>query len=188
MIENTETLEQISVPFPQKKRARENGAYFDKKSRKWFIPKKIDADKANILRNLCTTKEEARVVEISEQDIPKNENILMNNDAFNWEQIILSNISLEAALAIMKHGLPNDTETRARLLQVLGNRCPGQYDIEYDSMIKCSEIFANVYPTERIQSLVESVIGGDGRPFMEIINSANISNEEKALLLFVIPL
>jgi hypothetical protein len=95
--------------------------------------------------------------------------------------------TLKMALQVKEHGLPALSEERAKVLRILGNRSLDQYPITYDGMISCSDTFRAVYPEEKMIGLVRKVITG-AKPYMEEIRQSDLSEEEKALLYFALPM
>lgn len=183
----------IEVPFEKKAKARELGIIFNKTDRKWYIPDGISVDRELVIRNLLLLTEEPILSEPTnneqEEFVQPNKELLSLNQSMieTWENLIASEEPLKIALAIKEIGMPADTQLRTRLLKILGLRRPGDYPITYDGMFICSESFASIYTEEYVSTLVAKVITG-AKPYTEEIKEADITEEEKALLLFILPL
>ena len=194
MVREFEGLERIEVPFPKKKTARENGAVFGT-DHNWYIPKDLDEDKKSILRSLASETivtenndlASTKTDEIADTSIAPDPEQYSPYDDEVFREAIDSENSLRAALAIQEHGLPTDPQIRTKLLTVLGKRGNGQYDIRYGSMLSISPVFAATYNTTRIAELIQHTVNGSQR-YDEAVTDSDISEEEKALLRFVLPL
>ncbi len=193
-------MERIVVPFEKKAKARELGVIFNKTDRNWYLPEGIEVDRKLAIENLL--KEESVFPESVENEIcdltnnktqedliTPNEELLSLNQSMaeTWENLISSEEPLKIALAIKEIGMPADAQLRTRLLKILGLRRPGDYPITYDGMLICSESFASLYTEEYVSALVAKVITG-AKSYTEEIKEADITEEEKALLLFILPL
>lgn len=193
-------MERIVVPFEKKAKARELGIIFNKTDRNWYLPEGIEVDRKLAIENLL--KEESVFPESVENEIcdltnnktqedliTPNEELLSLNQSMaeTWENLISSEEPLKIALAIKEIGMPADAQLRTRLLKILGLRRPGDYPITYDGMLICSESFASLYTEEYVSALVAKVITG-AKSYTEEIKEADITEEEKALLLFILPL
>ena len=85
------------------------------------------------------------------------------------ENIIDGNVdTLKLAYLIKKYGLPDDTELRTKILLNLNINNEDNYKIDYFKLCDCCDNMKSNY--------------------IEEINQADISNEDKALLFFVLPL
>lgn len=198
-------MENITIPFLKKKNALELGAVFNREDRKWYIPDGIPEETKEKLRNLSMEeprslsieKTEEPVLESAVTDTDSSGHTYMRNQYYGTEtktqtsQVLLdlSEISctLEAALFVCKNGLPEDASDRVKLLKILSNRSTTQYPITYDGMVICSEEFANMYPPELLSDLCKRCITGS-RHYVEEINASDLSEEEKALLFFALPI
>ena len=109
----------------------------------------------------------------------------ITNDIF-WDNYTADD-SLQYLLSIKKQGMPSSAENRTSLLRAISNRTPGHYPITYEGMCQYSQEFAVLYSQERVLGLIRRCITG-AKPFMEEIQSSDLSPEEKALLMFVLPL
>ena len=185
-------MQEIIVPFYCKSKARNAGAYFDRESRKWFIPDDIPDENRLILQNLQYETEE-----IIEDEVPyilQEEEIEVpiilqspSNTLIDWPNIIEKQDTLQIASYIRDYGMPESEEDRTRLLTILSLRRPKEYPISYDHLLNCSEGFAALYPQSRCMELIKSCITGT-KPYTEEINHSNLSKEEKALLFFLLPM
>lgn len=193
-------MERIVVPFEKKAKARELGIIFNKTDRNWYFPEGIEVDRKLAIENLLKEEPvfpesvETEICDIvnnktQEDLITPNEELLSLNQSMTetWENLISSEEPLKIALAIKEIGMPADTQLRTRLLKILGLRRPGDYPITYDGMLICSESFASIYTEEYVSELIAKVITG-AKSYTEEIKEADITEEEKALLLFILPL
>lgn len=181
---NIPELEKISVHCSKKKIARDNGAFFDDKKHEWFIPGNISDANKKILRNLSQP-------DIEDNNCQNNNESLQNsnyNDNCDWKKVLSTTESINVAFAIKKYGLPSSSEKRTKLLTILGYRGDGQYEIDYDSMVKYSKTFAKEYSPTRIKILLEKITQSGKFSYSESINNKNITDEERAILNLVLPL
>lgn len=95
--------------------------------------------------------------------------------------------TLEAALYVYQHGMPSETEQRILLLKAMSQRALTQYPITYDGILQCCPDFAQRYPQEYLSDLCKRCITG-ARHFTEDIRISDLTEEEKALLYFALPL
>lgn len=105
------------------------------------------------------------------------------------ENIIDGNVdTLKLAYLIKKYGLPDDTELRTKILLNLNINNEDNYKIDYFKLCDCCDNFKNTYPfIEKVLPLIKDNISMKSN-YIEEINQADISNEYKALLFFVLPL
>ena len=194
MVKTYENLEKITVLFENKTTARDHGAVFGE-DRNWYIPENISEANKAILRTLDkpVTEKTVSSVSVTESDEKTTPNTQENastsmGDGYDFSKVIRLNNSLMAAYAIQRHGLPSDTETRTALLNALRRREPGQYPIEYEAMLQCSEEFARVYNEDYVTDLIRNNIKSTGKIEESVMSAENLTAEEKALLLLVLPL
>lgn len=118
------------------------------------------------------------------------ENITNNNKSF-WDTIadekILNSDKLILAVNLKKHGLPKDSHKRAVILRGLRSISDGQYPINYEGMCAYFDEFEQFYSNERVISLIKNNLTGK-QHYVTEINNSGLSEEEKELLLFVVPL
>ena len=191
----------IEVPFEKKAKARALGAVFNKDDRCWYIPDNADESTETALRNLAT-EEESLSETVCNTDISCNStenvtnNILQSEETSghyseiateDWNNLITSRDTLKIALTIRDYGMPNNETQREELLKILSIRRPGDYPVSYDGMLECSENFASLYSIERTTTLIKDCIKGE-RSYMDEIRNSNLTGEEKALLMFVLPI
>lgn len=186
-------MERIIVPFAKKKRARDLGAIFLKEGeRGWFLPDNLSEEIKETLRNLETEGDldtsghsylRQQYQETVSQPLKKQE---QENESLPGATPSSNKSTLEMALEVFQKGLPKTEEERTKVLQILGNRSPAQYPITYDGMVMCPD-FAKEYPAERLETLIKKSITG-ARHYSEEIRNADITEEEKALLFFALPL
>ena len=188
-------MKTIIVPFESKKIAHNLGAVFNQKLRIWEIPDDLDPDVAEFLSNLPEMEtddagEDDNISEI-ENNISNDKNnitpITPIHQANDWSQILQSDDTLIAAMAVRDYGLPEKEEDRTLLLKILGKRRNGDYAISYDALCGCSEIFASTYPISLITKLIQENVTAQNRYAEEIHTSMRLTDEEKALLMFALP-
>lgn len=184
----------IFVPFENKKIAKSLGAIFNQENRTWEIPDDLDPEVTDFLCNL-SEMDTSEVVEEDTDEICENKDSCTVNSSVtieihqpnDWTQILQADDTLVAAMAVRDYGLPEREEDRTSLLKILGKRRVGDYAISYDSLCGCSEAFASAYPISLITKLVQENVTAQNRYADEIRTSMRLSNEEKALLMFVLP-
>lgn len=180
----------ITVPFEKKELARSLQIKFDRTERKWYIPTELEAQTEDILKQLNDTSIIEPHIDSSEvsthSNIERISSIITHIQVNNWNEILENRNTLECALGIQKFGLPETTEQRTTLLQILGSRRDGQYPITYDGMLILSKEFEEAYSPEYVTELVQNCITGE-RPYQEEIHQSQLSEEEKALLFLVLP-
>lgn len=98
---------------------------------------------------------------------------------------LLDNITLLQVLG--ECGMPGSEEERTALLVRLRVQRMGDYPVTYEGLCHYSESFLREYPKERVVGLIKRVITG-ANPYQMEINHASISDEDKALLLLVLPM
>lgn len=118
--------------------------------------------------------------------VSKVSNVAIDYDGFDFNKILEFNDTLATAYAIKKHGLPDDPDMCTKILNNLRKRTPGQYPIDYQGMLQCSPAFEKKYNEEYVTRLIQENINNTGR-IEEMVTYANITEEEKALLLLVLP-
>ena len=120
----------------------------------------------------------------------KTKNITNNNESF-WDTIadekILNSDKLVLAVNLKKHGLPKDSHKRAVILHTLRSVSDNQYPINYEGMCVYLDEFEQLYSNERVINLIKSNLTGK-QHYVTEINNSGLSEEEKELLLFVVPL
>ena len=192
-------MEKISVAFKNKKKANDllDMLVFDKthNNRGWYIKDNVPEEKRYELRALATyipeTTETKYFVDVEvakEQPAPereKNEHDLVIE--YNWDKLLEERNPLKIALVIQEIGLPDDTDIRTKILRVLSVRQEGSYPITYDGLVNACPSFAERYPMEYLEDLLKSCITG-ARFYVEEIVSSNNTEEDKALMLFALPL
>ena len=194
-------MEKISVAFKNKKKANDllDMLIFDKTSnhRGWYIKDNVPEEKRYELRALATyipkyavdlEKYSVDVEVAKEQPAPKrekNEHDLVIE--YNWDKLLEERNLLKIALVIQEIGLPDDADIRTKILRVLSVRQEGSYPITYDGLVNACPSFAERYPMEYLENLLKSCITG-ARFYVEEIVSSNNTEEDKALMLFALPL
>ena len=173
---------QIHVPFNKKQKARDLGAVFNRVTRTWNCDEDITVqltacERADSEDINTATNENIEVIHQSEN---------LNIVDIDWEEVLGTNCNLLIAWNIQKYGMPASAELRAKILKFLSYRKNGEYPINYDGMIECSEDFRTRYPEEYLCRLVESCITG-AKSYEEEIRQSNLTDEEKALLYFALP-
>ena len=206
-------MEEIRVPFLSKKEALSLGAIFDRCSRKWFIPDGLNQEHSEKLRNLDYKTENPKEdfsghtymrqqyynwdesnhdqdsVSVSDEksqndisdSMQKEENL--PNDAY---EIPNGLSTLKAAIFIFENGMPENEQDRIKLLRALGQRNRTNYPISYEGMLSC-ESFERYYPPSLLSELCFNRITG-ARRLEDEIADMDISEEQKAFLLFALPL
>lgn len=120
----------------------------------------------------------------------KRSTIMVNKNDYSWAEImpvIDTTDNIVILQTIQTNGLPASSEERAALLRRLRVRGLGDYPITYEGVCIFSDEFLDAYPKERVITLIQRTITGK-QPYQMEINHANISEEEKALLFFVLPM
>lgn len=96
--------------------------------------------------------------------------------------------SLYLAYLVKEYGLPEDKEDRVKILLQLNKSGENIYKINYFKLCDCCKEFKDTYPfMERVLPLIQNNIKSQAS-YIEEINHSNLEDEEKALLLFVLPL
>lgn len=95
--------------------------------------------------------------------------------------------NLELVLGIKKHGLPDDAELRTKILTNFANDRDNQYKLDYEKLYNYSESFREYYPLDKVLYLIKKTITNMQNYIIDI-NHSNLSDEDKALLFFVIPM
>lgn len=195
-------MEKISVAFKNKKKANSllDMLVFDKNidTRGWYIKDDVPEDKRNELRALSTYIEEEITNDATKITESPNREIIVPNTSMNehvetivsltdWNKLLEEGNTLKIALAIQQIGLPNDEDIRTKILRKLSVRQEGVYPINYDGLINSCPDFANRYSMEYLENLLKSCITGE-RFYVEEIVTSNHTEEEKALMLFALPL
>lgn len=189
----------IQVPFLCKAKAKELGVIFNREDRHWYIEETKYEYVNNELQQYLLLRQSEFKINSHTNDYNNFEktsydNVLQNTTNYNslftendWKKIIEEDDSVIIALSIRRMGLPESEEIRTKLLKILGRRGISDYPITYDGMIRYSECFREIYPKERIKDLIKECIMGE-KPYQEEIRLSNLSEEEKALLFFVLPI
>lgn len=95
--------------------------------------------------------------------------------------------NLELVLGIKKHGLPEDEALRTKILMAFANDRDNQYKLDYEKLYNYSESFREYYPLDKVLYLIKKTITNMQNYIIDI-NHSNLTDEEKALLFFVIPM
>lgn len=115
---------------------------------------------------------------------------LESNNAF-WESFkdrdFTTIDNLELVLGIKSHNMPEDAELRTKILTNFANDRDSQYKVEYEKLYNYSEDFRDRYPLDRVLHLIKTTITNMQNYIIDI-NHSNLSEEDKALLFFVIPM
>jgi hypothetical protein len=121
-----------------------------------------------------------------------NDNSNINTDSITfWDYYKDTDMqgvdNLELVLGIKKHGLPDDAELRTKILTNFANDRDNQYKLDYEKMYNYSESFREYYPLDKVLYLIKKTITNMQNYIIDI-NHSNLSDEDKALLFFVIPM
>ena len=175
----------LNVPFQDKSLYRNAGAKFDRQARTFYAD--TDAEAQRILAEVEASKEESNkeptTVTEETPSLIANESTTPSEDY--WESHEIPDSTLLVAEAILRHGMPKTSEERARVLTALARRDDGQYPVEYAGMISASEDFRRLYDEDTVTALLRRIpAGGD---YSQQIYAATLTDEERALLLFVLP-
>lgn len=95
--------------------------------------------------------------------------------------------NLELVLGMKKHGLPEDAELRTKILTNFANDKDNQYKLDYEKLYNYSESFREYYPLDKVLYLIKKTITNMQNYIIDI-NHSDLSDEDKALLFFVIPM
>lgn len=191
-----DTRIKIEVPFHKKAKAKQYGAIFDKQTRCWYASENATEEQLQILTNLIYEEDE----DCNNDNAYNFDSFVANNElqnSFNhfnittpesfWKEVIETHNPLKLALAIQENGMPGNESQRTQILHILSLRRPGDYPITYDGMIECSKDFELCYPKERVLELTKQNITGS-QPYQDDIRNAKITDEEKELLMFFLPI
>ncbi len=174
----------LDVPFQDKSLYRNAGAKFDKQARTFYADTEAEA------RRILAEVEEGKEESSKEPSATEEEPSLIAEESITpggnyWESHEIPDSTLLVAEAILKHGMPRTSEERARVLTALARRDDGQYPVEYAGMISASEDFRRLYDEDTVTALLRRIpAGGD---YSQQIYAATLTDEERALLLFVLP-
>jgi hypothetical protein len=121
-----------------------------------------------------------------------NDNSNINTDSITfWDYYKDTDMqgvdNLELVLGIKKHGLPDDAELRTKILTNFANDRDNQYKLDYEKLYNYSESFREYYPLDKVLYLIKKTITNMQNYIIDI-NHSNLSDEDKALLFFVIPM
>lgn len=121
-----------------------------------------------------------------------NDNSNINTDSITfWDYYKDTDMqgvdNLELVLGIKKHGLPDDAELRTKILTNFTNDRDNQYKLDYEKLYNYSESFREYYPLDKVLYLIKKTITNMQNYIIDI-NHSNLSDEDKALLFFVIPM
>ena len=109
-------------------------------------------------------------------------------DNFIWDEVLNQETSnLMLLLYLDKYGLPEDTNERTRLLALFNRKNLNNYPLSYEAVCQYNEEFARKYNPEILTNLIRHSIFGQ-REYKEELMSSDLTNEEKAILLFALPL
>lgn len=130
------------------------------------------------------------MTDINTDFINDNSNINTDNSIF-WDYYKDTDMqgvdNLELVLGIKKHGLPDDAELRTKILTSFANDRDNQYKLDYEKLYNYSESFREYYPLDKVLYLIKKTITNMQNYIIDI-NHSNLSDEDKALLFFVIPM
>jgi len=194
----------INVPFSQKQIVKQLGAQFsyDENQRGWYIPQSLNEDNKNQIlqlinnENILSTKFDNEVnVEINneinnfETPFVSDEPINIKNEQILWNQILQTNDNLEIMLGIKKYNMPQDTTLRIKILQSMNRirKMPNGYPATYEALTIYCEQFNQLYPYEKVIQLLQG-LRLDISYIDAIQNAPYMSEEEKALALFAVPI
>ncbi len=109
----------------------------------------------------------------------------------SWKDINFDNLEkydrLILTYLIKQEGMPDILGNRIKVLKRLKDNDESQYYIEYEKLCDYSDKFRETYPIELVLNLIQSTITNMNNYIIDI-NNSKLSDEEKALLLFVLPL
>ena len=174
----------LNVPFQDKSLYRNAGAKFDRQARTFYADTEAEAQR--ILAEVEASKEEDNEEPAATEETPASIADESTTPSGNyWESNPIPESTLLVAEAILRHGMPKTSEERARVLTALARRDDGQYPVEYAGMISASEDFRRLYDEDTVTALLRRIpAGGD---YSQQIYAATLTDEERALLLFVLP-
>lgn len=130
------------------------------------------------------------MTDINTDFINGNSNINTDNSTFwnFYKDTDMQGVdNLELVLGIKKHGLPDDAELRTKILTSFANDRDNQYKLDYEKLYNYSESFREYYPLDKVLYLIKKTITNMQNYIIDI-NHSNLSDEDKALLFFVIPM
>lgn len=194
----------IVVPFEKKAQANKLGVLFDITSRQWYIPEDANEETAEALRSLANVSTDSSETDFCNTDTDNNDQNFVDNSSIrntnkssifvrnsnsevpNWSELLAAEDTLRIALAIRDSGMPPSEEERECLFKILSRRKPGDYPVTYEGMLECSELFAESYSMEYAENLVKSCTFGQ-KFYADEIRESDLTNEQKAFLMFVLP-
>ena len=177
----------IKVPFQKKNEAKLYGVVFNFQTRFWEVDEERYDEIYRLLWETESEKSNNKETEKKTCEISsKKEGILDNS--FNWETTFKANNPLYAVLMVEKHGWPSKEEDRINMLKLLGRKLPTDYPIKYEDMYEFSESFRIQYPFEMLEGLVQECFSGEKSYKESLASCQTISEEERALLNFALPL
>lgn len=193
-------MEEIKVSFSQKAAAHQLGAFFDTaNTRKWYIPDDVADDVREALRNLKNAPEIVSDISLCDTNNDTDSDHfdtdmcapfsgISDLNEEEWDSVLEKEDVLRTLMAIRDCGIPENENQRIRMLQILSRRRPGDYPVTYDGVCACCDQFETVYPIEDIVRMMQDNVTGINSYAEEIRMSLRLNEEEKALLLFVMPL
>ena len=112
------------------------------------------------------------------------------NEKF-WAGIDINMIAdkdvLMLALDIKTNGYPSNPVIRAAILNRFNKHSEGDYYLEYEKLCNYCSDFEEAYPLDKILYLIKATITNMQNYIIDI-NRSSLTNEEKALLYFVLPI
>ncbi len=175
----------VEVDFNFKQIASLSGLTFNPDDRLWY------GTKESIKKFEERKEKEQQIHDATKRSVQNNEEVSFNiekgcdNTSF-WDTIDISSISnLELVKNIYDYGLPGTPDKRINILQKFSAKKPGEYPIYYDDLLFYSEKFKEAYPREYIEYLLTKN-DISGRDLKAELQEADITDEENALLYFVL--
>lgn len=121
----------------------------------------------------------------------ENSNSITIYDKEFWskqtKETIMKTDTLKLAYMIKVKGYPEENELRVAILNRFNTTDDKEYKIEYEKLCNISDSFYESYPMDKILYLIQENITNTNNYTVDIAKS-NMSEEEKALLYFVLPL
>jgi len=169
----------LTIPFSQRAVAFENGAV--------FVRGDFFKGTKNTWEMSSSSEEEPTSLAEYQQEVVE-ERINKEKENFEiWRPFLEERCTLDIAKALGTYGVPLDKQQRVQMLKILNAKEPGQYRITWEHLITYSPDFAEKYGWDKYMEIAKEKNLGRGDYLVEV-ESNGLTEEEKALVLFIFPL